>query len=218
MITLTHPEGLAPTGIVKISPAASFEELHTRARQRATLLRQAVHFYAAQPPEGLGIPHNEVLDPLPDPDNFERATWQVTDFRKSQCLYVAAYRLDSDGQIPESDDALVGMLNLREWSTDTEILDWDVLPPYRYKGLGVGKTMLQGALGAVDPNTPLQLEVVRPNHRAIAIYQRLGFRPTGRIERYDSYDTDFLVYRASAGTVQAALGGIDLCRNVLDRL
>ena len=76
-------------------------------------------------------------------------------------------------QIITADGADVGMLDVEYRSGEIYLARIEVLP--RYKGLGIGSRLVSGlAAEAREKGQDLVLEVLAVNHRAQALYQRLG--------------------------------------------
>jgi ribosomal protein S18 acetylase RimI-like enzyme len=59
-------------------------------------------------------------------------------------------------------------------------LDWLIVAP-EYHGKGVAPALMDAALLWLGETTPIKLGVIHFNARAIAFYERYGFRDTGRI-------------------------------------
>ena len=82
------------------------------------------------------------------------------------------------------DGVVAGYLCLKQVLDEAEILDVAVKDSMR--GMGVGRTLVQGALAASRYRKAevVSLEVRVGNDDAIALYERIGFREIGRRKRY----------------------------------
>jgi [ribosomal protein S18]-alanine N-acetyltransferase len=83
-----------------------------------------------------------------------------------------------------SDGSLAGYLCLKLVLDEAEILDVAVSDSLR--GRGIGRILVECALGFCRRRDArvVSLEVRASNHPAIALYQRLGFRESGRRKGY----------------------------------
>ena len=58
-----------------------------------------------------------------------------------------------------------------------------ILPEYQGRGIGAALMMLI-IKDAAAPKLPIRLQVLKINRRALAFYQRLGFKPTGETDTH----------------------------------
>ena len=125
--------------------------------------------------------------------------------------FAAAWREDEfedllDGEgiygVLANDDAPLGVILCRIAADEVEVLTVGVVPAARRHG--VGEALVTAALGIARARQVAQafLEVAVDNDAAIALYERLGFRQSGKRLYY--YD------RGDAGRVHALVMRLDL--------
>ncbi|MEY2550149.1 MAG: hypothetical protein QOG12_293, partial [Verrucomicrobiota bacterium] len=94
----------------------------------------------------------------------------------AQSAYYAANYPDASFQIIERDGWPVGRLYVDRWEKEIRIVDITLLPEFR--GSGIGTKLLRDLQAeARAAGKSLTIHVERFN-RALALYQRLGFRQT----------------------------------------
>jgi ribosomal protein S18 acetylase RimI-like enzyme len=97
-----------------------------------------------------------------------------------------AYRIDFPGVVYyllEWDGAPAGRLYLQLASTVVFVVDLVLFPPWR--GRGHGTALLQELIDSAHASgRPVRLHVAKTNHRAAALYQRLGFQAIDELPRH----------------------------------
>lgn len=84
----------------------------------------------------------------------------------------------------EVDEVRVGMIQLIEYPETIEVGEIQIQPSYQRRGIGT--LILQDAISrAHAQRKKVSLSVGLMNHRAIELYERLGFR---HVERTDTHD------------------------------
>jgi ribosomal protein S18 acetylase RimI-like enzyme len=84
----------------------------------------------------------------------------------------------------EVDGERVGMLQLFERPTSVVIGEIQIAP--RYQGRGIGTVLLRDTIsGAHAKGKKVSLSTGLKNHRAFALYTRLGFRHIGKSDTHD---------------------------------
>ena len=93
----------------------------------------------------------------------------------------------------DGEGRLLGFICLRALLDEGHILDVAVLPELR--GLGIGRLLVERGLAECRSRgaSVVGLEVRASNSAAITLYQRLGFRETGRRPRYYENGEDALL-------------------------
>ena len=87
----------------------------------------------------------------------------------------------------EVDGQRVGMLQLFERPTSIEIGEIQIAPPYQ--GRGIGTILLRDTIsGAHAKGKKVSLSTGLKNHRAFALYKRLGFRHIGKTDTHDLFE------------------------------
>ena len=72
----------------------------------------------------------------------------------------------------------VGMLQVQERTEELFLVDLEILP--RFQRRGIGTAVIQQLVElAASQGKPVALQVLKVNHSARALYQRLGFGVTG---------------------------------------
>ena len=92
----------------------------------------------------------------------------------AQSAYYAANYPEASFQIIEHDGWPVGRLYVARWEKEIRIVDITLLPEFRGSGIGT-KLLRELQEEARDASKSLTIHVERFN-RALALYQRLGFR------------------------------------------
>ncbi len=59
-------------------------------------------------------------------------------------------------------------------------IDWLIVPP-EFQGRGVAQKLMEAALDWIGKDTEVKLGVIRYNRRAIAFYEKYGFKDTVRL-------------------------------------
>ena len=103
------------------------------------------------------------------------ADWQRTYFRET--FDPALLRvIQWNGQ-----DA--GMLHVQERSEELFLVDIEILPAFQRRGIGT--QVLRSLIAEAErQGKPVALQVLRVNHEARKLYERLGFRVTGEKEKH----------------------------------
>ena len=108
------------------------------------------------------------------------------------------------------DGRIVGYVICSRYDTVWHIMNVAVDPDSRR--LGVATSLLEGLLERIDePEPRLTLEVRQSNAAAIALYERMGFRPAGLRRRYyqDNGEDALIMWRTPAtlrGTLEDVPG------------
>ena len=86
--------------------------------------------------------------------------------------------------IAVSEKKIVGLFMLRGWDEGFEIPSFGVVVAGKYQGLGLGRLMTESAIGEAKKLgcRSLRLSVYASNHRAVALYESLGFFEVSRSE------------------------------------
>lgn len=103
----------------------------------------------------------------PDGQGFVRAMWQLQ-CEGSSLLLVAWLGSEPVGS---------GQLDLRTIPAELKNLNVD----HRRRGMGIGSAIIRAAEERVAPSASLAVGVGIDNPRARALYERLGYRGTGRL-------------------------------------
>jgi ribosomal-protein-alanine N-acetyltransferase len=82
----------------------------------------------------------------------------------------------------EERDEVVGQIGIRHVLGELHITTIAVKPEYRRRGYA--RALIGAALGSYPNASHVHLEVRPTNVEAIALYESLGFRKTGRRPRY----------------------------------
>lgn len=80
---------------------------------------------------------------------------------------------------------IIGYVCIRTILDMTHLLNVAVLPEFRLRG--IGSMLLKNAVGELkrlQPNTKLTLEVRQSNIAAIRLYEKFGFKVTGKRTKY----------------------------------
>jgi GNAT superfamily N-acetyltransferase len=113
------------------------------------------------------------LAPL-DWSDEQKGAFLRMQFRAQHRYYMENY-YSSRFDVVLLDGEPAGRLYVARWSEEMRIIDVALLPEFRGRGVG---TALIGALSqeAAEKGLPLRIHVERGNP-ALALYERLGFRP-----------------------------------------
>jgi ribosomal-protein-alanine N-acetyltransferase len=122
--------------------------------------------------ENLGDVH-ELLEAVPG-----AAAWSTVSLADTFEHYPAYFFVGWQG------DELSGFISGRKIADEGEILNLAVRPHSRRCGVGTALVRSLLELFAQEAVLTVFLEVRESNSQAIAFYQRLGFRPSGRREGY----------------------------------
>jgi ribosomal protein S18 acetylase RimI-like enzyme len=103
---------------------------------------------------------------------------QLAAFLQSQChaqhQHYSQHYAGAEFKLLELDGQVVGRLYWQCLQSELRLIEITVLPEFRARGLATLLVQhLQGL--AAQRNVPLALNVACTNHRALALYQRLGF-------------------------------------------
>ena len=101
---------------------------------------------------------------------------------EAQDTYYREHYQDTTWEVVLADGAPAGRIYVTRWPQEIRVLDIALLPEYR--GLGLGTRLLVEVLRARRgaPGSPVAIHVEVMN-RALALYERLGFRARGRPRR-----------------------------------
>ena len=117
----------------------------------------------------------EELAPVPWSDEQKLAF--VTQQFTAQTAHYAQHYAGMTSDVILVDEVPAGRLLVARWEREIRIVDITVLPAFR--GAGVGSQLLGELMDeARTAGTALSIHVERQN-RAMALYERLGFRPVG---------------------------------------
>ena len=118
----------------------------------------------------------EELAPVPWSDE-QKAAFVAMQFAAQSAHYAQHYTgMSSDVILVDGEPA--GRLLVARWREEIRIVDIALLPAFR--GRGAGSELLRDLMDeATEMGKPLSIHVERDN-RALALYERLGFRPVGR--------------------------------------
>jgi ribosomal protein S18 acetylase RimI-like enzyme len=78
------------------------------------------------------------------------------------------------------DDDLAGFIIADKAADLCPEIDWLIVAP-KYQGKGVAQKLMDTALDWLGSDTNVKLGVIHYNQRAIAFYEKYGFKDTGRI-------------------------------------
>jgi ribosomal protein S18 acetylase RimI-like enzyme len=111
---------------------------------------------------------------LTDWDDAQKAAFCAWQFQLQQLDYTRNYPADGHWIIVR-DDVPVGRVWVAERDDHLFVVDISLLPAHR--GRGIGTLVLEGLFAEGDQaGLPVRLTAFRNNLRAIALFQRLGFR------------------------------------------
>jgi len=131
-----------------------------------------LRFAPAEPEdiETLFALNRELIDRYEDPGAIERDRVLAWVRRKLEVKRGEYRRVLCDGQV-------AGYLRVHEENGEVELDDLYVLPPFQ--GRGIGTAVLERCLA--ETKLPIFFYVFTRNVRAIALYERLGFRPAEEV-------------------------------------
>lgn len=108
---------------------------------------------------------------------------------QKQCELIQTYRQSPNSimLVAEVDDQIIGLANLAEFPGNRQkhIAELGIGMVEEYWGYGIGTIILQSLLEFAQ-NSGLEmitLEVVDQNQRAIALYERFGFKTVGHLNK-----------------------------------
>jgi len=115
----------------------------------------------------------------PDLTEEQRAenAW-VAEIAPRSCLS-AIGRADRAAFVAKLDGRLAGFVIVDRKDPALPEIDWLIVHP-DFHGAGVAGALMQAAYGWIGPGLPIKLGVIHFNRRAIAFYEKHGFRDTGR--------------------------------------
>ncbi|GGX54960.1 hypothetical protein GCM10007385_24190 [Tateyamaria omphalii] len=112
------------------------------------------------------------------PEQLKENEWVVS-IAKSTCL-AALGQTDRVLFVATVDARLVGFVLALRKTGDIPEIDWLIVAPECH-GSGVAHALMTRALNWIGSGEPIKLGVIHYNHRAIAFYEKFGFRNTGEI-------------------------------------
>ncbi len=102
--------------------------------------------------------------------------------------------------VAETGESLAGFIVVHRDAKPFPEMRWLIVLP-EFHGTGLAQRLLQAALRRVGNDTPVMLGVVHFNRRAIAFYEKCGFRIAGPVD--EGYRIPRLrMIRPSTGTNQ----------------
>ena len=123
---------------------------------------------------------------------------QLATFLQMQChaqhQHYTQHYAGAEFKLLELDGQLAGRLYWQCLPSELRLIEITLLPEFRARGFGTLLVQHLQAL-ATQRGLPLALQVACTNHRALALYQRLGFAPV---------DTDGVFYAMQYAPIKAS--------------